>query len=88
MKTVKYYFVNFATCNDGILRDCMLFDRLSEAKAFVSTLAFKWELVRRVDSAYSVLDSVVIARSIDPNARYQAMAQKAAQRLARSFKAA
>lgn len=88
MKTVKYYFVNFATCNDGILRDCMLFDRLSEAKAFVSTLAFKWEVRRRVDAPFIVMEDSIIARSIDPNVKYQAMASKAAQRLARSFKAA
>ena len=88
MKTVKYYFVNFATCNDGIFRDCRMFDRLSEAKAFVSTLAFKWEVRRRVDAPFIVMEDSVIARSIDPNVKYQAMAQKAAKRLARSFKAA
>lgn len=88
MKTVKYYFVNFATCNDGLLRDCMLFNRLSEAKAFTVGLAYKWEIRRRVDAPFIVLEDSVIARSIDPNAKYQAMASKAAQRLARSFKAA
>jgi hypothetical protein len=88
MKTVKYYFVNFATCNDGIFRDCCMFNRLSEAKAFASTLAYKWEIRRRVDAPFIVLEDSVIARSVDPNAKYRAIAQKAAQRLARSFKAA
>lgn len=88
MKTVKYYFVNFATCNDGIFRGCRMFDRLSEAKAFTVGLAYKWEIRRRVDAHFQVLEDSVIARAIDPNAKYQAMAQEAAKRVGRSFKAA
>lgn len=83
MKTKKSYFVHFATCKDGIYRDFRMFDRLSDAKHFTASLAYKWHIEKRIDSDFSTLKSVVVARSIDPNARYQDMAKRAAARLAR-----
>ena len=83
MKTKKSYFVHFATCSDGIYRDFRMFDRQSDAKHFTSSLAYKWAIERRIDSAFAVLESIIIARSIDPNARYADMARLAARRLAR-----
>ena len=82
MKTKKTYFVHFATCSDGIYRDFRMFDRLSDAKHFTASLAFKWHIEKRIDSDFSTLESVVVARSIDPNARYQDMARCAARLLA------
>lgn len=83
MKTKKSYFVHFATCSDGIYRDFRMFDRLSDAKHFTASLAYKWHIEKRIDSDFSTLSSVVVARSIDPNARYQDMARRAARRLVR-----
>jgi hypothetical protein len=83
MKTRKSYFVHFATCSDGIMRDVIAFDRLSDAKHFTASLAFKWHIEKRIDSDFTTLESVVVAHAIDPNTKYQAMAQKAARRLAR-----
>lgn len=83
MKTKKTYFVHFATCSDGIMRDVNAFDRLSDAKNFTASLAYKWHIEKRIDSDFSTLSSVVVARSIDPNARYQNMARRAARRLVR-----
>ena len=83
MKTRKSYFVHFATCSDGIMRDVNAFDRLSDAKHFTASLAYKWHIERRIESDFSTLSSVVVARSIDPNARYADMARLAARRLAR-----
>ena len=83
MKTKKSYFVHFAINNDGTFRDCTMFDRLSDAKHFTSSLSYKWAIERRIDSPFAVLESTTIARSIDPNARYLDMARRAAARLAR-----
>jgi len=83
MKTKKTYFVHIATCSDGIYRDFRMFDRLSDAKHFTASLAFKWHIEKRIESDFSTLESVVVAHAIDPNARYAEMAQKAARRLAR-----
>ena len=83
MKTKKSYFVHFATCSDGIMRDVKAFDRLADAKHFTASLAFKWHIEKRIDSDFTTLESVVVARSIDPNARYHKMARLAARRLAR-----
>ena len=83
MKTKKSYFVHFATCSDGIYRDFRMFDRLSDAKHFTASLAFEWHIEKRIDSDFSTLESVVVAHSIDPNARYHKMARLAARRLAR-----
>ena len=82
-KIYRYYFVNYAINNDGTFHTCQLFDRLTDARAFASTLSFKWEIRRRVDVPFVVLEDSVIARSVDPNTKYQAMARKAARRLAR-----
>lgn len=83
MKTRKTYFVHFATCSDGIMRDVNAFDRLADAKHFTASLAYKWHIEKRINSDFSTLESVVVAHSIDPNARYTEMARKAARRLAR-----
>lgn len=83
MKTKKSYFVHFATCSDGIMRDVNAFDRLSDAKHFTASLAYKWHIEKRIDAPFTVLESIIIARSIDPNARYMDMARRAARRLAR-----
>lgn len=83
MKTKKSYFVHFATCSDGIMRDVNAFDRLSDAKHFTASLAYKWAIERRIDAPFTVLESTIIAQSIDPNARYLEMARLAAARLAR-----
>ena len=81
MKTEKVYFVNFAVCKDQIFRDVRLFDRLCDAKAFASALAYRWEIKRRVYAPFAALEDTVIVVSADPNAKYQAMARLAAKRL-------
>ena len=83
MKTKKTYFVHFATCSDGIYRDFRMFNRLADAKHFTASLAYKWHIEKRIDSDFFTLSSVVVARSIDPNAHYAEMARLAARRLAR-----
>ena len=59
MKTKKSYFVHFATCSDGIMRDVQVFDRLADAQAFASSLSFKWEIRRRVDAPFQVLEDTI-----------------------------
>lgn len=82
-KIYRYYSVNYAINNDGTFHTCQLFDRLTDARAFASTLSFKWEIRRRVDAPFQVLEDTIISHSIDPNARYHKMARLAARRLAR-----
>lgn len=59
-----YYFVNYAICNDQILRDCKLFPYLKDARKFAAGLSYNYQIVRIVDKLLSPYISKEVSREV------------------------
>ena len=59
-----YYFVNYAICNDKILRDCRMFSYLKDAKKFAAGLSYNYQIVRIVDKLLSPYISREVSREV------------------------
>ena len=85
MQSKKSYFVNFATCNDGIIRDCRLFDKLKDARKFAAGLKNRYLIERSISMIYpgfsKETERVVIEKSVSIS-WYDRMSAIAAQKAA------